>query len=1331
MKKLPKHIKLKEVLKLLIIYTLLVLSSGVQAQWVETIGKNPGLISGNSVVADNNGNAYVVGRDFAQQDQFTGTESDTVNSFERRRLFIHKYDREGNLLWENSIATDSVRANITDIGIDNNGNSYVTGYFQDSLKFSETVKFRNLNESALFIAKYDADGAFVWADVVAVTGSNTILPFSIAVDGSGNSFVGGAFNGTINFGSQIITSINNEFFIAKYNDDGNFQWAEAGITNSTTDEAYITDLAFHNNAIYALGNFNAQVAFTDTTLASNNDKANLFVAKYLNTPTPTLDMIIKAEAEEGNGLQVDNGNIFIAGKYTGNASFIDPDTTATIAMGGGSSAAFLSKYDQSGNFIWVKNGTVNQGDAMAESVDIDENGNAYITGSFGSNNTTSSLDFDGTATSSVDSLDIFMAKFNDAGNLIWLQSAGDIGHDESPDIAVSDSIDIFITGYYTESLKIGNIIASANFSGLKGFIANIDICPAMIAEINAADTITFCEGETFLLQATIDPNYSYQWQKDEEDIAGEIASSITVADSGVYRVEVTDTNIQCTKLSNEIVVIAYPVPQPELTLEGEPIICEGDSIKITTNLSSDHHFQWYRNGVMTSAADTLKSLVVYDPGIYHVEATNPFDCSAISDTQEIQVLPFPSNVITVEGELTFCEGNSVNLTAEHMNGFSYQWFRNNEALPNDTLQTLSATMSGQYFVQITNASICTIDSEINVISAVPIPEALAEAGSETSFCEGGGVTLFANQGVNLTYEWTKDGNIILDTNKDRLIVRESGSYQVIVTNDTDCSNTSDAIDVNVFTKPEATIQVNGATTFCKGVSTTLTANTGNGFSYQWKVYGTPIEGADARELEVTETGIYTVEVTDNNGCTRESSAETIEVKPLPDAFIVPLGPTTFCDGGVVTLQANSGNNFSYQWYQNDQVISGATSQNYEATGAGNYAVAITNGFDCSFLSEAIMVEVNTLPNTEVLHDTPLEFCEQDSVILYVNNEEGISYQWLKNGFEIEGAEKASLVVKEPGDYSLAALSTAFCSSVSNTFTVQVIDNDTPIINVNGNKLTTSLFISYQWNFNGTPIGGATNQIYEFDRNGNYSVTVTNDLGCGSTSESIHLCFPAATLTGNGDVLTASEGSAYQWYLNGEAIEGADEQKYAVLEAGHYSVKVTNADGCESFSAVIKRCFPNPTIAVSPESILVSTVGIAYQWYLDDEPISGATSQTLQADVNGSYRVEVLSYEECQALSDPVRVLVTSIDDGNIEHDLDYKIYPNPVKDYVKIKFTNNSSQTLTIQLTDVLGRTVHTNRYDQYEFDEEIDMGSLNEGVYLMHFVLEDKRVTERILKGK
>ena len=84
----------------------------------------------------------------------------------------------------------------------------------------------------------------------------------------------------------------------------------------------------------------------------------------------------------------------------------------------------------------------------------------------------------------------------------------------------------------------------------------------------------------------------------------------------------------------------------------------------------------------------------------------------------------------------------------------------------------------------------------------------------------------------------------------------------------------------------------------------------------------------------------------------------------PIATIISQGNTTFCQGGSVNLNANTGNNYSYQWFNNNQIINGAINSTYLASTSGNYTVKITDG-ECNATSTSTNITVNPLPNVTI------------------------------------------------------------------------------------------------------------------------------------------------------------------------------------------------------------------------------------------------------------------------------------------------------------------------------------------------------------------------------
>jgi hypothetical protein len=81
----------------------------------------------------------------------------------------------------------------------------------------------------------------------------------------------------------------------------------------------------------------------------------------------------------------------------------------------------------------------------------------------------------------------------------------------------------------------------------------------------------------------------------------------------------------------------------------------------------------------------------------------------------------------------------------------------------------------------------------------------------------------------------------------------------------------------------------------------------------------------------------------------------------PPAIISASGPTTFCAGSSVTLNANTGAGLTYQWFRSGVLLAGATSSSLVATSAGNYQVYVSNAIPCSETSNTIVVTVPCIP----------------------------------------------------------------------------------------------------------------------------------------------------------------------------------------------------------------------------------------------------------------------------------------------------------------------------------------------------------------------------------
>ncbi|HEX6426137.1 MAG TPA: SBBP repeat-containing protein, partial [Niastella sp.] len=190
-----------------------------------------GSSTNRGIVLDGAGNRYITGYFNGAVDFDPGAGTQNLTSAGSNDIFLAKYDASGNYVWAKGMGGIGFEMGYS-LAVDASGNSYITGQFTGTVDFDPGSGTQNLTTTGnadIFLAKYDASGNYMWAQQIGAT--NNDIGYALAVDASGNSYITGYFNGTVDFdpgaGTQdLISTGNADIFLAKYDASGNYVWAK-------------------------------------------------------------------------------------------------------------------------------------------------------------------------------------------------------------------------------------------------------------------------------------------------------------------------------------------------------------------------------------------------------------------------------------------------------------------------------------------------------------------------------------------------------------------------------------------------------------------------------------------------------------------------------------------------------------------------------------------------------------------------------------------------------------------------------------------------------------------------------------------------------------------------------------------------------------------------------------------------------------------------------------------------------------------------------------------------------------------------------------------------
>lgn len=361
--------------------------------------------------------------------------------------FVAKYSPSGSLIWAFNLGgTDN--DGVMDVTTDSAQNVYVVGYFRNTADFNPSATgIFNLTSNGSggsssfggdgFVAKYDANGNFLWAFNIGGTYVYDVV-HSVSVSPGGTVYISGNINMTspVDFDpsptvTQNLDGTNGFAFLAKYTTNGQYVWAfnfggaYMNASSKTVELDHKTGKLFVSGHVQG-NNFDMNPSPTAANYLSGSTE-DVFLAAYdtnmnyifaFNVPT--------AYTDEALDMTLDSSNVYLTGYIQGSAIDFDPSPSGSTNITTSGLDFFIAKYNKSGQFKWVKTAGASGAD-RGIGISVDGN-NVYATGDF-----SGTVDFDPSANTynltSAGGTDAFVTRHDTSGNFLCAFRYGSTGND--------------------------------------------------------------------------------------------------------------------------------------------------------------------------------------------------------------------------------------------------------------------------------------------------------------------------------------------------------------------------------------------------------------------------------------------------------------------------------------------------------------------------------------------------------------------------------------------------------------------------------------------------------------------------------------------------------------------------------------------------------------------------------------------------------------------------------------------------------------------------------------------------------------------------------------
>jgi hypothetical protein len=866
---------------------------------------------------------------------------------------------------------------------------------------------------------------------------------------------------------------------------------------------------------------------------------------------------------------------------------------------------------------------------------------------------------------------------------------------ESTTNQTGSTINNTITSTAPTTTNVSYTVQPTSLAGCPGSFYPITVTVNSIPIINATpSSVTICSGST----ANITFNSSiagttYNYTVSQSGVTGGFASGGAIAQTltttggvpGTATYTVTGVAAGCASTPINPVVTVNPTPTVSVN---SPTICAGSSAVLTAAPSiGGGTFSWSPGGQTTSS-------ISVSPG-----TTTTYTCSYTKSgctgigSGTVTVNPLPTATASNSGPV--CAGTTLNLTAATVAGATYSWAGPSgfsSAVQNPSIPGVTPANAGTYTLTVTKSG-CSNSGTTNV-TVTNLP--LVNAGIDQTVCIGDVVAFSASAPGAITYLWDfGDAGTSTVLNPTHTYVA-AGTYTatLTVTGSTGCTN-SDVVQIIIAPAPTLTPTSTDVTCFgaCDGTAAVSAAGGFAPWTYLWSP-----GGQTTSSVSGLCAGSYTVSVTNNAGC-GSTSIYTINQPPMLAVSFstVDVNCNGTCNGSITATATGGTSSYNYDWLPGTPMGDGTAMIINLCVGI--YTLRVTDTGGCILMASDTVTEPAVFGINAGIDQN---ICLGDTTTLVGIATGGIlpyTYNWNDGttGYPVQTLLTSPLVTTT---YTLTATDASGCIANDN-MTVTVLPNTNIYghVTYSGGSITTGTntavlfsYVPFMTSFDTVTtasIDAGGNYYFPSVDPGDYLIKVFTDTAA----------YPMVIATYFGDEYLWDSATVVTHDCSANSVTNiAMIEVPAMSGPGHIDGTVTEGDG---FGRAPGDPIPGVDIKLgrNPGGQLVSSTqtDASGQYSFDNVPSSIAgENYVIYVDIPGLERITLYSFVvdpltqyydmDYEADSSTVYTTQTSVGiTNNFKTDNSFRIYPNPAKENITVKYTLKEEAKVSISIYNLLG----------------------------------------------